>query len=418
MVNSFLDAAVPHLHYDDAAVPHVHYEQHFVTGKNVLITGCTSGIGEALVHLVADLKPNKIFLACQSQSKGEALQEQLQCKNVQSHILLGDMGNMAGAQRIADAMLATNEPLHVLVWNAILWEALQNRNFKVSVIRQEHQEPGFMSCFITNYLSMVILCTTLKPLLEKNSPSRIVVTGCSTHMDVANGKARLDEQIFNPHMQDFKAIDLPAKHEAYAQTKLLQYMWVKKFAATVGPNVAVMVYNPGRCETDNSAQIVAKKMIGTYGESLCSYFTGIRKPEVGALVALWCVDSPDGASANGKYIDFGILGPLKMNPPCELGFSPSHNEFACSIMDGKQVERLWTLTQNWQHEYRRKINFSDTLEQDQQQLRMQYLRTAGCSSQGQKRIASISTPLPTILTSKPENLYPKFKPRKSGLVEL
>merc|ERR1712182_93170 len=87
-------------------------------------------------------------------------------------------------------------------------------------------------------------------------------------------------------------------------------------------------------------------------------------------------------------------------------------------MDGKQVERLWTLTQNWQHEYRRKINFSDTLEQDQQQLRMQYLRTAGCSSQGQKRIASISTPLPTILTSKPENLYPKFKPRKSGLVEL
>jgi len=423
MVNSFLGS-------DDAAVPHLHYEQHFVTGRNVLITGCTSGIGEALVHLVADLKPNKIFLACQSQSKGEALQEQLKCKNVQSHILLGDMGNMAGAQRIADAMLATKEPLHILVWNAILWEALQNRNFKVSVNREEHQEPGFYSHFATNYLSMVILCKTLKPLLEQNTPSRIVITGCSTHMDVAEGEARLDEQIFAPlHLQDLNTASLPAKDKAYAQTKLLQYMWVKKFAETVAPKVSVMVYNPGQCKTNHDVTMAGydefmKKIVGGYGESLMkrmmggsaeslyNSFMGIRKPEDGAMVALWCADSPDGASANGKYIDFGIVGPLKMNPPCELGFSPSHNKSSISIMDPTQVDRLWNLTEEflaWQNQYQQQKNSFDIVRRDQQQPQKQY----HSSTHHQKQITSVSKPLPNLLTSKPPPCE-----KKSCLVEL
>lgn len=178
-------------------------EEHFVTGKNILISGCTSRVGEALVHLIADLRPNLIFLACHSQCKGKVLQEQLHDKKVDSHVLLGDMGTVAGAQRIADAMLATKEPLHILVHNGIVWEALQNRNWKVA--RHEHLEPRFSAHFQANYLSMVILCTKLVPLLERSGPSRIVITGCASHMDIAKGKAslKMDESMFShPHLQN------------------------------------------------------------------------------------------------------------------------------------------------------------------------------------------------------------------------
>merc|ERR1719198_1143306 len=101
---------------------------------------------------------------------------------------------------------------------------------------------------------MVILCTTLKPLLEQNAPSRIVITGSHAHMDVLDGVAKLPEIAFAPpHVQRDRAMEFPAKEKAYAQTKFMQSMWAKKFATVVGPEVAVMVYNPGQCETNHGA---------------------------------------------------------------------------------------------------------------------------------------------------------------------
>lgn len=139
-------------------------------------------------------------------------------------------------------------------------------------------------------------------------------------------------------------------------------MWAKKFATTVGPKVAVMVCNPGQCVTDDNSYHILKKTMGEYGQSLYRSLTGMRRPEEGARVALWCADSPDCASANGKYVDFGIIGPLKMHPPCEIGFSPSHNESAVSIMDSAQVGQLWTLTQKflvWQSGHQQQLQRHD-----------------------------------------------------------
>lgn len=188
---------------------------------------------------------------------------------------------------------------------------------------------------------MVILCTTLKPLLEQSAPSRVVITGSFTHMDIANGKANLDDLQF----VDAKVTKRVANDLTYAQSKLLQYMWVKKFATTLSREVSAMVYDPGQCETNNDVYTVMKNMTRCCFP-LVKCFMGTREPETGATVALWCADSPDGAVANGKYVDFGIYGKLKMNPLCDLGFSPTHNRSAESIMDPAQVDRLWSLTKS------------------------------------------------------------------------
>eukprot|EP00973_Karenia_brevis_P070536 9804592-Karenia_brevis.AAC.1 len=87
------------------------------------------------------------------------------------------------------------------------------------------QQPRLEQHFMTNYLSMVILCKALKPLLEQSAPSRIVITGSFTHMDIVKGKANLD----NLQFEDGKVSSGPAVYNdlAYAQSKLLQYMWAK-----------------------------------------------------------------------------------------------------------------------------------------------------------------------------------------------
>lgn len=381
-------------------------EQHFVTGKNILITGCTSGIGEAFARMIAELRPSKIFLVAKSKRRGQVLLQDLKLpKHVKSQILVGDMGSMTGAQRVADAMLAAQEPLHIVFWNGIVWEALQDRDFKVG--REEHLEPGFCSHFTTNYLSMVILCTRLKPLLEQNAHSRIIITGCATHMDVAKGEAKIDEQLFAPsQLQGLKTANLPSKDEAFAQTKLLQYMWAKKFAMTLGPNVALMVYNPGQLESTSTAPKILRKMIGHYGESFYNSITGLRTPKDSATVALWCADSPDAASANGKYVDFGTLGSPKVSLPCELGFSPSHSASSSSIMDPNQLERLWTLTQkflSWQHGYHQQLHSNcDADHHSHKENAPGHKKITHQSTQG-RQLASFSESekLPNLLTSRP-----------------
>jgi len=59
-------------------------EDGFVKGKNVMVTGCTSGIGMAATLLLADAVPKCIYIACRSQSKGESLQAELTGKGVTS----------------------------------------------------------------------------------------------------------------------------------------------------------------------------------------------------------------------------------------------------------------------------------------------------------------------------------------------
>jgi hypothetical protein len=225
-------------------------------------------------------------------------------------------------------------------------------------------------------------------------------------MDVAKGKARLDEQIFAPPDEIRILANLPSKDEAYAQTKLLQYMWAKKFATTLGPKVALMVYNPGQCESNSKAPKILKKLIGEYGESLFNSISGLRKPEDGATVALWCADSPDAASANGKYVDFGTLGPPKIGLPCELGFSPSHGASSSSIMDPKQVEDLWTLTQrflSWQRGYHQQLHFDNLpgKKRQNENARGHVMSTKGSTPQRQLASISESDNLPNLLTSKP-----------------
>merc|ERR1719409_2281828 len=120
-------------------------------------------------------------------------------------------------------------------------------------------QPRLEQHFMTNYLSMVVLIKALQPLLEQSAPSRIVITGSFTHIDIAKGKANLD----NLQYEDDKVSSgkgMPPNDLAYAQSKLLQYMWAKKFASKVGSDVAVMVYDPGQCETNNDVYKVMKSM--------------------------------------------------------------------------------------------------------------------------------------------------------------
>ena len=99
-------------------------ESSWLKGKNVMVTGCTAGIGQAIVRKIATLEPKCIFLAARSQSKAEAMQAELTSAGVKSEILIGDQALASGNVAIARNMLNTSQPLDALISNAGIWTAL------------------------------------------------------------------------------------------------------------------------------------------------------------------------------------------------------------------------------------------------------------------------------------------------------
>merc|ERR1712226_1012289 len=96
-------------------------------------------------------------------------------------------------------------------------------------------DPELETHFMTNYLSMCSLIKALQPLMEESAttgPSRIVVTGSFTSVSIAKGRVDLDNLQMQKTDKGANHVGVP-NDMAYAQSKLLQYMWCKKFAQNV-----------------------------------------------------------------------------------------------------------------------------------------------------------------------------------------
>ena len=83
-------------------------------GKNVLVTGANSGIGRATALELAR-RGGKVFVAARSEEKSKEVIDEIGDSAVYLHL---DLGDLSAVRASADAFLARDEPLHVLVNNA------------------------------------------------------------------------------------------------------------------------------------------------------------------------------------------------------------------------------------------------------------------------------------------------------------
>jgi NAD(P)-dependent dehydrogenase (short-subunit alcohol dehydrogenase family) len=132
----------------------------------VLITGATSGLGEHIATVLADVEAT-VLVHGRDPARVDSVVNEL---GRSARGYLADFASLAEVRALADQVLAEHDELDVLVNNAGV-------GFGAPGAARELSRDGHELRLAINYLAPVLLTQRLLPLLRASAPSRIINVG-------------------------------------------------------------------------------------------------------------------------------------------------------------------------------------------------------------------------------------------------
>ena len=244
-------------------------------GRTFLITGANTGIGRETARALAG-RGARLHLACRSQDAGRRTIEEIgsQTGNRNLGLLSLDLGDLDSVRRCAEAFLATDEPLHVLINNA---GVAGSRGMTTS---------GFERMFGTNHVGPFLLTGLLLDRLRASAPARVVNVASAAHYSATG--------------IDWDAVRRPTRSvtgmREYSVSKLANVLHAEELARRLdGSGVTTYALHPGVIASDIWRRVpwpvrpLMKRRMDT--------------PERGARTSVYCAASPDVAGESGRYYD-------------------------------------------------------------------------------------------------------------------
>ncbi|MBT8203327.1 MAG: SDR family oxidoreductase [Acidimicrobiia bacterium] len=242
-------------------------------GRTVVVTGATSGLGEAAAHDLAALGASLVLVGRNPEKTGRVREEIVSATgNEAVRTEIADLSLMAEIRELADRLLSRDEPIHVLINNA---GALFNERAETS--------EGIERTLALNLLGHFLLTNLLMPRLIDSGPSRVI--------NVASG-GMYSQRISVGNLMNGKGEYKGAA--AYARTKrgqvILTEMWAEKHA---GSGVMFSSMHPGWADTPGVV------------ESLPTFYKVtkpfLRTPAEGADTIVWLAASDEAAGRSGLF---------------------------------------------------------------------------------------------------------------------
>ncbi len=245
--------------------------------KVALVTGASAGIGEVSAReLAAD--GWRVYVAGRSAERMGAAVERIKVATGSDAVwfLPLDLGDLASVKACAEAFLARDEPLHVLMNNAGVAAAggLTTSGFEVA--------------FGTNHLGHFLLTELLLDRLKASAPARVVTVASAAHYR-AKGV---------PWDTLREAASLRGQLSAYSVSKLANVLFSAELARRcAGTGVTTYSLHPG---------VVASEIWRRLPAPIRGLIKlGLITVEVGAKTQLRCATAPELADETGLYYDKG-----------------------------------------------------------------------------------------------------------------
>lgn len=195
-----------------------------MTGKTVLITGSTDGVGRYVAAKLAAAGAS-VLIHGRDEVRAKTLAGEIRREgHGEATFYQADLSSLAGARKLAETVIAGHQRLDVFISNAGIGSMSLGPERRISA-------DGLELRFAVNYISGFLLARLLLPLLKASAPSRIV--------NVAS---------LGQHPLDFDDVMLTKGYtgtRAYAQSKLAQIMFTIDLAQELdGSGVTVNALHP------------------------------------------------------------------------------------------------------------------------------------------------------------------------------
>lgn len=244
--------------------------------KTVVLTGATSGIGQAAaIELAA--RGARLVLVARNPVRADATLGAIRARTPGAvvEIVHGDLSSLREVRAAAAGVLAVVPRIDVLFNNA-----------GVVKMSRETTADGFEATFAINHLAYFLFTNLLLDRLRETPDARIVSTASDAHR--FGGPLDFDDL---QSEKSYRGLGV------YGRSKLCNILWTRELARRLeGSDVTANCFHPGAVatqlgQTDALWTKVLGKVMGLF----------MRAPERGAATGVWLATSPAVATISGRY---------------------------------------------------------------------------------------------------------------------
>ena len=246
-----------------------------LSGKTVVLTGASSGIGRATALGLAD-EGARLFLVGRTPERCEETLALIRGRRdgPDPVMLRADLSSQKELRRLADELLARAERIDVLVNNA-----------GVTLLERELTVDGIEATFATNHLAYFLLTGLLLPRLRESAPARIVNVASDAHRF---GRLDLEDLQNERHYRALRV---------YGQSKTANILFTQELARRIaGSGVTANALHPGGIRSglgrsDGAAMELVRKLVGLF----------LKTPEEGARTSIHLACARELEGVSGRY---------------------------------------------------------------------------------------------------------------------
>jgi NAD(P)-dependent dehydrogenase (short-subunit alcohol dehydrogenase family) len=296
-----------------------------LSGKTAIVTGGYAGLGLETVKTFVQAGA-KVIVPVRDMEK--AFKNLAGIENVVIESL--DLMNSASINSFAEKVLASGNPLHLLINNAgIMWSPL---------VRDER---GYESQFSTNHLGHFQLTARLWPALKQAGKARVV--------NVSSWGHHYSPVVFddpNFEQRDYETL------LGYGQSKTANILFSYELDKR-GKDIGVRSFSlhPGAiADTDMKRLLSSDKLIelGVYdarGNTVYDAEKGLKTISQGASTTVWCATSPLLDGMGGVYCENNEVAELDVQTGVQKTDARSLGGVMPYAVDPMNAARLWVLSE-------------------------------------------------------------------------
>lgn len=285
-------------------------------GKNVIVTGASSGLGVETSRALAAAGAN-LTLPVRNQEKGEAVAADIRATTGNDAVQVAalDLADFASIRQFTDSY---QKPLHILINNAAIMACPLTRS-----------PQGYEVQFATNHLGHFLLTGRLIPNLKAAAPARVVVLSSVGH--------RLSPVHFDDIHFERREYN---KWLAYGQAKTANALFALELNRRLYPfGVTANAVHPGGIMTGLQQHLTHEEMTAMgWFDAEGKLHPIFKTIEGGAATSVWAATAPELEGRGGLYLeDCSEAEPA--TPEKRTGGYQPH------IRDEAAAARLWQMSE-------------------------------------------------------------------------